>query len=183
MTHSDDAKAVEQTLAGDRAAFGALVARYGDAARRLARAILSDPDDADDAAQDAFIVALSKLERYDVRRPFGPWLLRIVSNTAIDRGRRRKIRRAEPLDERFIDGGEAPDRAAERGEFSVRLRHALARLPERQRIAVVLFDAEGYAHAEIADILAVPVGTVRSDVHHARKALREWLAEWKESLE
>jgi RNA polymerase sigma-70 factor (ECF subfamily) len=183
MTHSDDATLVERTLAGNREAFGALVERYADTARRVARAILRDADDADDAAQDAFIAALSNLSRYDTRRPFAPWLMRIVTNTAIDRDRRRRIRRAEPLDEGLTDGGESPERAAERGEEAARLRAALAELPHRQRVAVVLFDAEGYAHAEIAEILGVPVGTVRSDVHHARRALREKLAPRKKEIE
>jgi RNA polymerase sigma-70 factor (ECF subfamily) len=183
MNNSDDARLVERALAGDRNAFGILVERYAAQARRVARALLRNADDADDAAQDAFLAALAGLARYDARRPFGPWLLRIVSNTATDRSRRRAVRRADPLDENMIDGAETPERAAARGEVSIRLRDALSELPERQRLAVVLYDAEGYSHAEIAGILGVPVGTVRSDVHHARRSLRARLAEWKESIE
>ena len=183
MNHSDDASLVERTLAGDQNAFGILVSRYATQARRVARVLLRNPDDADDAAQDAFLAALANLGRYDPRRPFGPWLMRIVANTAIDRSRRRTVRRTEALHEGLVDVGEAPDRAAERGELANRLRGALLELPERQRLAVTLFDAEGYSHAEIADILRVPIGTVRSDVHHARRKLRERLTEWKETVE
>src|SRR3989442_2485469 len=84
---------VARVLAGDRAAFGTLAERYAGVARRVARAVLSDPDDADDAAQDALLSALVKLDQYDPRRPFGPWLLRIVANAATDRRRRRTVRR------------------------------------------------------------------------------------------
>src|SRR5438445_5329020 len=67
----DDAALVASTVAGDRAAFGVLVERYAGQARRVARAVLGDPDDADDAAQDGFLSALVKLAQYDARRPFG----------------------------------------------------------------------------------------------------------------
>src|SRR5262249_35820423 len=87
---------VAKALAGDRDAFGALVARYAAQARRVARAVLGDPDDADDAAQDGFLSALVKLGQYDVRRPFGPWLMRIVANAATDRRRRPTVRPAQP---------------------------------------------------------------------------------------
>ena len=154
--------------------------RYAGVARRVARAVLGDPDDADDAAQDGLLSALVKLEQYDPRRPFGPWLLRIVANAATDRRRRRKVRQAEPLDPALAAGGPRPDTVAERRELSEQLRRALAELPERRRIAVVLFDVEGYAHAEIADILGIPEGTVRSEVFHARRRLRVLLGDWKE---
>jgi len=179
MTHSDDRTLVERTLAGQTEAFGELVRRYADQARRVARAVLRNPDDADDATQDAFLAAFQQLARYDVRRPFGPWLLRSVTNVAIDRGRRRAVRRAEPLDEGIVARGRAPDQLAQNAEWSQRLRDALEELPARQRLAVVLFDAEGYSHAEIAEIVGVPVGTVRSDVHHARKKLRALLPDWR----
>lgn len=177
---SEEAELVARTLAGDRMAFGALVERFAAQARRVARAVLGDPDEADDAAQDAFLSALVKLRQYDPRRPFGPWLMRIVANAATDRRRRRAVRRAEPLAAGLAGGGPGPDAAAERRALAERLRAALAELPERRRIAVVLFDVEGYSHAEIAGILGIPEGTVRSDVFHARRALRVLLADWKE---
>src|SRR2546425_5163159 len=96
IPRQDEPALVARVLAGDRAAFGALAQRYAGVARRVARAVLSDPDDADDAAQDALLSALVKLDQYDPRRPFGPWLLRIVANAATDRRRRRTVRRVGP---------------------------------------------------------------------------------------
>ena len=178
----DDQGLVAKTLAGDRAAFGELVERYAGQARRVARAVLGDPDDADDAAQDGFLSALVKLAQYDARRPFGPWLMRIVANAATDRRRRRSVRRAEPLDPALVGGGPRPDAAAVQRELGDRLRAALAELPERRRTAVVLFDVEGYSHAEIAGMLGIPEGTVRSEVFHGRRRLRALLADWKEQV-
>ena len=178
----DDRGLVAKTLAGDRAAFGELVERYAAQARRVARAVLGDPDDADDAAQDGFLSALVKLAQYDARRPFGPWLMRIVANAATDRRRRRSVRRAEPLDPALVGGGPRPDAAAVQSELGDRLRAALAELPERRRTAVVLFDVEGYSHAEIAGMLGVAEGTVRSEVFHGRRRLRALLADWKEQV-
>src|SRR2546425_11185189 len=93
MSHGgeDDVALVMRTLAGDRAAFGTLVQRYEEPVRRVARAVLHDVSDADDAAQDTFLTALMKLDRYDQRRPFRPWLLRSATNTAIDRRRHRRL--------------------------------------------------------------------------------------------
>jgi len=164
---------------GDREAFGMLISRYAASVRRVAQAVLGDPDDADDAAQDAFLAALVKLTQYDEHRPFGPWLMRIVANAATDRRRRRAVRRAEPLARDLRAGGPQPDVVTQRRSLGTRLREALANLPERRRLAVVLFDVEGYSHAEIGRILNVPEGTVRSEVFQARRALRDLLADWK----
>ncbi|HEV8398540.1 MAG TPA: RNA polymerase sigma factor [Gemmatimonadales bacterium] len=174
-----EADLVARTLAGERAAFGELVERYAPQARRVARAVLGDPDEADDAAQDGFLSALVKLGQYDSRRPFGPWLMRIVANAATDRRRRRQVRRVEPLDPGLVGGGPRPDSEAVRNELGERLRAALAELPPRRRTAVVLFDVEGYSHAEIAGMLGIPEGTVRSEVFHARRRLRALLADWR----
>jgi RNA polymerase sigma-70 factor, ECF subfamily len=179
---AEDKDLVAQTLAGERNAFGVLVDRYAAQARRVARAVLGDPDDADDAAQDGFLSALVKLGQYDARRPFGPWLMRIVANAATDRRRRRNVRRAEPLDPALVGGGPRPDAVAIRSELGEHLRNALGELPERRRTAVVLFDVEGYSHAEIAGILGIPEGTVRSEVFHARRRLRTLLEDWKEQV-
>jgi RNA polymerase sigma-70 factor (ECF subfamily) len=121
-----------------------------------------------------------KLDQYDSTRPFGPWLMRIVANAATDRRRRRKVRSAVSLDEGLVAGGARPDVLAEREILLGRLRTALGELPERRRIAVVLFDVEGYSHAEIARVLGIPEGTVRSEVFHARRKLRALLADWRD---
>ncbi len=175
-----DGELVARTLAGEQAAFGILVERYAASVRRVARAVLGDPDDADDASQDALLAALGKLRQYDPRRPFGPWLMRIAANAATDRRRRRRVRRTEPLDGNVVAGGTLPDAETNRRVLGQRLRDALSQLPERRRVAVVLFDVEGYSHAEIGRVLGIPEGTVRSEVFHARRALRSLLADWRE---
>lgn len=175
-----DAELAALAQVGDREAFGELVQRYAGQARRVARTVLNDPDEADDAAQDGFLSALRHLGRFDPSRPFGPWLLRIVANAAADRGRRRRVRMAEPLAPQLAQEGPTPDEAADVSALHDALRRALQQLPERQRVAVVLFDVEGYSHREIGEILDVPDGTVRSDVFHGRRTLREALGAWNE---
>src|SRR5256884_6659217 len=110
IEHGDEAALVARARAGDRVAFGVLVERFAAPARRVARAVLDDPDDADDAAQDALLAALVKLHQYDPRRPFGPWLMRIVSNAATDRRRRRSVRRGGPPPPQAPAGGGPPPR-------------------------------------------------------------------------
>src|SRR2546428_11375976 len=114
IEHGDEAALVARALAGDRAAFGVLAERYAAPARRVARAVLDDPDDADDAAQDALLAALVKLQQYDPRRPFGPWLIRIVANAATDPRRRRSVRRPAPRVRRAPVPGARPARRAAR---------------------------------------------------------------------
>jgi len=176
----DEPALVARALAGDQEALGLLVVRYAGSVRRVTRAILVDADDADDAAQDGLLLALVKLDQHDRTRPFGPWLLRIVANAAIDRRRRRRVRQAVALDDNLAGGSPLPDAEAERRALGERLRTALSELPERYRTALVLFDVEGYSHAEIAEILGVAPGTVRSAVFHARRRLRQQLGDWKE---
>ncbi|OGU15151.1 MAG: hypothetical protein A3K13_13010 [Gemmatimonadetes bacterium RIFCSPLOWO2_12_FULL_68_9] len=180
MKEMKDAELAALAQAGDREAFGELAKRYAASARRVARAVLGNLEDADDAAQDGFLSALRHLGRYDPHRPFGPWLLRIVANAATDRLRRRRVRAADAIPPTLAARDPGPDREADKRALHAALRQGLAALPERQRVAVVLFDVEGYTHAEIAEALGIPVGTVRSHVFHARRALRTTLAAWKD---
>lgn len=175
-----DRDLAERARRGDGDAFGELVSRHAEAARRVALAVLLDPTDADDAAQDGFLLAWRHLARYDATRPFGPWLLRIVANAAADRRRRRRVRQANPISPTAASPDAGPAEETDRRAFHRALRAALAALPERQRTAVVLFDVEGYSHREVAEILGVPEGTARSDVFHARRALRARLAAWRD---
>jgi RNA polymerase sigma factor (sigma-70 family) len=177
---SDEAALVAQALTGDHEALGVLVTRYAPSVRRVTRAILGDVAEADDAAQDGFLLALLKLDQFDRTRAFGPWLMRVVTNAAIDRGRRRRIRSTRPLEDDVAASTPLPDVQVERRALGERLQAALAQLPERYRTAIVLFDVEGYSHAEIAAMLGVARGTVRSAVFHARRRLRRLLADWRE---
>lgn len=154
--------------------------RHAAAARRLARTVLQNAEDADDAAQEGFLLAWRHIARYDPARPFAPWLMRIVMNAAADLRRKRRVRATEEIPVSAVSNAASPEEETDRTLFRSQLQAALAELPERQRIAVVLFDAEGYAHADIASLLGVPEGTVRSDVFHARRALRQALAAFKE---
>lgn len=174
-----DAVLAARAVRGDADAFGQLIDRYAPAARRLARAALGNGEDGDDAAQDGFLAAWQNIARYDQERPFGPWLLRIVVNRARDLARRRKVRRTEELTPERAGNAPTPERETDRALLRERLTVELAKLPERQRMAITLFDGEGYPHAEIAKMLGIPEGTVRSDVFHARRALREAMGPWQ----
>lgn len=182
MTDVTDAELAAQAAAGNADAFGQLVERHAPAARRVARLFLRDDDDADDAVQDGLLSAWRALGRFDTARPFRPWLLRIVLNSARDLRRRRVVRKTEQLPDAQASLSPGPERDTDRVLLRARLDTALATLPERQRLAVMLFDAEGYPHAEIAALLGVPEGTVRSDVFHARRALRKLLASFLEEV-
>lgn len=178
----EDADLAKAASGGDPDAFGRLIDRHGLAARRAARAILRDDDDADDAVQEGMLAAWRAIERYDPSRPFRPWLMRIVVNAALDSRRRGRVRHAEPIVETLESGGLGPDRMAEAALLRTKIDAGLATLPERQRIALVLFDSEGWGHADIAAALDVPEGTVRSYVFHARRAMRKTLGTLAEGM-
>ncbi len=176
-----DPELLTRLAQGDADAFAVMVREYAPAARRLARLVLRNDSDADDAVQDALLSAWRAIRRYDPRRPFRPWLMRIVLNAARDLWRRRQVRDAMPLADPAATAGN-PERHADRALLRIRLDQGLAKLSERARIALTLFDAEGYSHAEIAELLGIPEGTVRSDVFHARRALRRDLAPFLEEV-
>ena len=157
---------------GNNDAFAELVRMHQRRAYAVARAIVLSHEDAEDAVQDGFLHAFRALDRFRSDQPFGAWLNRIVANAALDLVRRRKVRDADELPETvampFRDPGEAD-------ELKRRLGAALARLTDRQRGVIVLHDVEGYTHGEIGQMLGMPEGTARSDLHHARAALRRVL--------
>jgi RNA polymerase sigma-70 factor (ECF subfamily) len=154
---------------GDTSAFAQLVRRHQQRAYAVARAVLLSHEDAEDAVQEGFLHAHRALSRFRPDQPFGAWLHRIISNAALDLARRRKVRDTDEL----VDTHASPFKdPAEADELHDRLRSALTQLPDRQRSVLVLHDVEGYKHAEIGAMLGIPEGTARSDLHHARAAMR-----------
>lgn len=161
---------------GDQSAFGQLVRRHQRRAYAVARAIVLNHEDAEDAVQEAFLHAYRALDRFRPDQAFGAWLHRIVANAALDLTRRRKVREADELPETVASPFRDP---AESDDLRKRLRDALAELPPRQRAVIVLHDVEGYKHAEIGKMLGIPEGTARSDLHYARARLRDALGSFR----
>lgn len=160
---------------GDREAFGTLVNQYAPMVRRLTRAVLRHPEDADDAAQSAFLAAWSGVARFDETQPFAPWLARIAVNAARDLRRRTRVRSTEAIPSGLPSSAQGPDAAAHAALLRERMDQAMESLTERQRAALVLYEVEGYSHAEVAQVLGVPEGTARSDLFHAKRRLRPLL--------
>ena len=176
-----DRQLVERVRSGDEAAFGELVTRHLSRAYAVAYRLLSHREDAEDAVQDAFATLLTRLDTYDATRPFAPWFYRMVANRCGNLRDAREVRRTEALAEELVA---APRRdAAEQAQLRDRLAAALAALPERQRAIVQLFEVDGFSGAEIAELLDMPAGTVRWNLHEARRALRERLVEFTEEEE
>jgi RNA polymerase sigma-70 factor (ECF subfamily) len=157
---------------GSNDAFSALVRIHQRRAYAIVRAIVLSHEDAEDAVQEGFLHAHRALDRFRPDQPFGAWLYRIMANAALDLVRRRKVRMAEELPETIPMPFRDP---AESGELRERLQDALTHLTHRQRAVIVMHDVEGFTHGEIGRTLGIPEGTARSDLHHARAALRKLL--------
>jgi RNA polymerase sigma-70 factor, ECF subfamily len=178
----DDAGLVVRARAGDREAREELARRCRGPAYALALQLLGDPEDALDAAQDSLIRLFESFGRFDPSRPLRPWLARIVRNRALDIRRRRRARPTISLDALLDDGhAEAPavaagpeERAADR-ELQRRIWRALQETSPAHREILVLRDYQDLSYQEIAAVLAIPVGTVMSRLHAARRSLRRAL--------
>ena len=181
---TDEAALIERCRAGDLTAFEPLVEKYRQRAYRLAYNVLRDPEEAWDVAQDAFIRAFQALPSFRGDSAFYTWLFRIVMNVARDRARQHAARgRAfgtERVDEKdwdriLVDQGTAPDANATQVEEREKIRRALATLSEPHRAIIMLSDLEGLSYREIAEVLNIPMGTVMSRLHNARRRLRDAL--------
>lgn len=182
---ASDAELVAASLEGIGPAREELARRLRRPAYSLALHLLRDPDDALDVAQDSLMRFFGALDRLDPDRPVQPWLLTIVRNRARDLMRRRKVRNHEPLEDdrpdtpprQILDPSPGPAAVAERRELQARVWRALSRLEDSPREILVLRDYHDLSYAEIAEALEVPMGTVMSRLHRARKALRRELEE------
>jgi RNA polymerase sigma-70 factor, ECF subfamily len=165
-----DRALVRAAQGGSLEAMEELFRRYWAGAHRAAYLVVHDAALAEDVAQEAFLAAVRALDRFDRRRPFGPWLHRIVVNRAIDHARARDVRREVPADVVGEPGGSRSG-----GDFapasSGELLGALAALPPEQRAVIVLRHLLGYTPGEIARLLRLPRGTVNSRLRRGLDAL------------
>ena len=186
----EDAKLVLAARGGQLAAFDALVTRYQRRATAVAYRLLSNMDDALEVTQDGFLRAYEKLASLSQPERFGPWLLRIISNLALNRRRYRSLRKAGSLDA-SADGDEdsspmalsdpkavQPEQAASAGDVQRLLDAGMADLPEMQRKALLLFCVEQLPQKEIAEMLDCSVEAVKWHVFTARKKLKDKLKDY-----
>jgi RNA polymerase sigma-70 factor (ECF subfamily) len=170
----DPRGAVRAAQAGSPLAVDELFRRYWPAAHRAAYLIVHDSAAAEDIAQEAFLAAIRALDRFDRRRPFGPWLHRIVVNRAIDHARSRALRREVGAER--VPEMEAPA-ALERERFSDTTLAALAALPPDHRGVIVLRHLLEYTPGEIASLLGLPRGTVNSRLRRGLDEMSRALSE------
>jgi RNA polymerase sigma-70 factor (ECF subfamily) len=180
-----DERAIETGLAqsardGSEEAFGELVRRFERPVYTLVLRMVHDPGTAEELAQDVFVKAYRRLDTYDPERRFGSWLFKIAHNTTIDH-----LRRSSP-DLVSLEGdgeggglaavlanpaGESPEAVAERRDLARDLESAIAALRPEYRAAVVLRYQEGLSYEEICEAMDLPLGTIKTHLHRARKEL------------
>jgi RNA polymerase sigma-70 factor (ECF subfamily) len=181
---------VAQTLAGDRRAFDKLIAKYQKQAVAVSYRLLNNSHDAMEVTQDAFLKAFNSLATLQKPEAFGGWLMRIVSNLSLNFRRARKTRAQLPLDD-LLGPGEAnvessggsewsarsgdPEHMLESRELGEKLQKALNELPEKQRLAIVMFTIEQMPQKDVAEALECSVEAVKWHVFQGRKKLKEML--------
>jgi RNA polymerase sigma-70 factor (ECF subfamily) len=184
---------LERAKAGDVAAFEELIGAYQKKVFNLALRIIGNYDDASDLAQEAFVRIFKAISAFKEQSSFSTWVYRITTNVCLDEIRRRKNKKVVSIDEDIhVDDGEmkrqivssdpGPDEAAERSEVRRIVNDAINRLPEDQRVVITLRDLQGMSYEEIAKILDLPGGTVKSRINRARLALKNILTTDRELL-
>lgn len=176
---------IKQVLKGDQNAFGEIVEIYKDKVYQICFRMLWDRHEAEDAAQEAFIKAFVNIHTYDPEKKFATWLYRIATNLCIDRIRKKKpdyhldaeISGTEGLNmySQIASAEELPEEAVENSELQEIIQSAIFKLPEKYRSVIILKYIEELQLQEIADILELPLGTVKTRVHRGREALRKYL--------
>jgi RNA polymerase sigma-70 factor (ECF subfamily) len=181
-----DEHLIGRFTAGDRPALDELFRRYRQPAYRVAYRLLGNEADALDAVQEGFVKALTHLHGFQGRSSFKTWLLRVVSNAALDLGRQRGRREALSLD--AGDNGEAAGsdrllsadesgKGLERADLRFILDQALGSLSAAQRQTFVLYADAELSYRQVADALGISIGTVMSRLYYARQKLRAFLNE------
>ena len=181
----DERRLIAESVAGRTESFGLLVLRYQDRLFNSVLRVVTSPEDAADAVQDAFISAYQNLGGFKGDSEFYTWLYRIAFNSAVTLRRKRKVTISldqagglsgqggyDPPDPQSDAG---PGAALERSEGERLLLAGLARLSSEHRAVLVLKDIDGLKYEEIAEVVGVPIGTVRSRIHRARSELKDLL--------
>ncbi|MBM7716201.1 RNA polymerase sigma factor SigW [Siminovitchia sp. FSL H7-0308] len=176
---------IKQVIKGDQEAFGEIVEIYKDKIFSLCFRMLGNRHEAEDIAQEAFIRAYTNIESFQQNRKFSTWLYRIATNLCIDRIRKKKpdyfldaeIAGTEGLTlySQLPSSGKTPDAAVETLEIQEIVQREIMRLPDKYRSVIVLRYIDDLSLNEIAEVLELPLGTVKTRIHRGREALRKQL--------
>lgn len=191
MTEINDKQLIARCQRGDKDAFDTLFRLYEKRVYNLAYRLSTNYDEANDITIDAFVRVFQAIKLFRGASNFSTWLFRIVTNVYLDRRKRSKnkqhlsLQEYIELDENSVarqieDPGPTPDLVIEGIERSELLQKAINELPDYQRTMVILYHTEGLAYDEIAEVLSLPIGTVKSRLNRARLTLREKLEPLKE---
>jgi RNA polymerase sigma-70 factor (ECF subfamily) len=183
----DDVELIRKFKKGDILAFDQLVLKYQDKIYGLCRYMLGNAHDAEDAAQDTFIKAYRNLNHFRPDASFYTWLYRIAANTCLDYKKRpffESIFKSSDEDEDFfqepVSDEPSPEKMYEDKQLGLVLRKGLGKLSSKLRVVIILKEIEGLSYEEIAEVLEVSVGTVKSRISRAREELKKILKKFRE---
>lgn len=184
-SQESDESLVARCQAGDLSAFPILVERYKDPIYNLAYRMLRQREEAEDAAQEAFLHVFRSLGRFSTDQRFSPWIYKIASNLCLDRLRKRRgvvlsldapVSAESDVARELPDWRDNPERAAENTELKSTVQAAVEGLPERYRMIVILRHMHDLSYEEIAEATGLPLGTVKTRLFRARELLRHVLS-------
>lgn len=188
-----DEELVSSFLDGDKAAFEELVRRYENTIMNMAYRLLGNRDDAADVCQEVFVLLLRKIGSFRGEAKFSTWLYRVSLNACHDYARRlrRHISLSESpgedlpeMEQRLADDGiDSPESSLERAEIQNAVHDAMSRLPYKFKEVIYLHDIRGYNYKEVAEILDISLGTVKSRLNRARNRLNGELRDFREQLD
>ena len=183
----DELSVIDRFKKGENSAFEELILRYQDRIYNLCRHMLGNTSDADDAAQDTFIKTYQNLKKFKPESALYTWLYRIAVNTCLDYKKRpffESIFKSSDKGEEFIleavSDKPSPEKLYESKQLGLALRNSLGKLSLKLRTVIILKEIEGLSYEEIAEVLDVSVGTVKSRISRAREELKELMKKFRE---
>ena len=194
MTDLKERELIRRAKQGDMLAFEELILQHEKIVYNLALRMMNHSEDAQDISQEVFLKAYRSLQNFDERSAFSTWLYRITHNTCIDEMRKRKGKQSYSLEEELesadgslqrqvADAGDTPEESLMRKEQKSEILQALDTLSEEHKAAIILRDVKGMAYEEIAEILELSLGTVKSRISRARNQLKTEILKMREQNE
>ena len=178
----EESRLIQRAGEGDASAFNTLMEMHERRMYAVALRMCGNPEDAQDCLQEAMLRIYRAINSFKAQSSFSTWVYRITMNTCLDELRRRKNRPNTSLDGLYdagwspVDPGQTPEKSALITDMRRQLQAFIRELPEDMRAAIVLRDVEGYSYDEIASMLDVNVGTIKSRISRGREKLREKIA-------